>query len=251
LRVHIVKIGGSVISDKTRPFSIDYSTLEKVACALNRCIKKRCADALVIVHGGGGFGHYVVDEFGSVNSVEAFLRTVEVMRELNAKVVEVLRLKGVKALGIDTHAVAEFRGSSLRIDVDKVRTVIEMGLVPVLYGDAVVDIEEKSFKIASGDDICWELAYLLKAERLVFVTRVPGVFVGGRVAKVFSLSRDLRTLEDIGVGGHDVTGGMRAKLLKGVGKIKSIGAVYIVGFDPRIVEQALCLEPEVGTRVVE
>ena len=251
MRIHVVKIGGSVISDKSKPFSIDYAKLEAIAEAIGECIDGGCIDKLVLVHGGGGFGHYVVQEFGSVESSEAFLRVVEVMREMNSKVVEVLRLAGLKAFGIDTHAIAYMRRGKLFLDTATISAALRMGLIPVLYGDAVLDVVDEVFRIASGDELAWELAYAFRAERLVFVTRVPGVLRRGEVVRKFSLSRDLQSMDEVAVQGHDVTGGMRTKLVKGIGRIAGVGSVYIVGHNPRVIKQALCSEPEIGTQVVE
>ena len=252
MRIGVVKLGGSAISDKSRPFSIRWGMLEGLAKALKRALLRGCVNGIVVVHGGGSYGHYVVSEHGGLSTPEAFTQTVFFMRELNQRIVEVLTLAGLNAFGLDTHALASCSEQGIKVRIEVVKRGLEMGLTPVVYGDAVIcEGRDRWFTIASGDDLAWEIASLLRASRLVFVTSVPGVFVGGRVARSISLSRDIDRMDSISGSALDVTGGMRAKLVKGRGKVGLIGAVYVIGSEPSILCEALCTEPSVGTRVVE
>ncbi|MFW6045379.1 MAG: acetylglutamate kinase, partial [Natronomonas sp.] len=48
----VLKLGGSVITDKTEPETVDHSSLRTAAVAIGT------TDDLVVVHGGGSFGHH-------------------------------------------------------------------------------------------------------------------------------------------------------------------------------------------------
>ncbi len=246
----VVKLGGAAITNKDRPFSLDVAKLEALGKALFEAMCRKCIDSLVVVHGGGSYGHTVVHEHGGLRSLDAFIQTIQVMREMNQKVVEILMLCGLKAVGLDTHAIAMFINRRLMLNLDIVSEALRRGLVPVLYGDAVF-ANGNEFAVASGDDLAWEIACKLRARRLVFVTSVPGVYVRGRIVDTLSLSRDLASIDRLSESAIDVTGGMATKLAKGLGRVSSIGSVYVIGFDPRILLEALCSRPSIGTRVIE
>ena len=52
----LIKYGGSIITDKTKPLSIDYSIINK----LNHQIKEilQMGLSVIVGNGGGSFGHY-------------------------------------------------------------------------------------------------------------------------------------------------------------------------------------------------
>jgi len=233
----VIKVGGSVFTDKRRPFSIDTRSLEDVCRAIRRALDD-CVECVALVHGGGSFGHYVVSEHGGLATRDAFCQTVFFMRELNQVVVEMLNLYGVPAVGIDTHA---FVG---RLDDlgGVVEIYMERGIVPVLYGDAF--ISERGFEVVSGDLIAWRLAQALKVTKLVFVTGVGGILRDGRIVSRISIEDALRVVGK--ARGYDVTGGMAMKISLGIDAIREIGHVHIVGRE--CLYQALCEEePSCGT----
>ncbi|MEM2795196.1 MAG: hypothetical protein QXY49_05015, partial [Thermofilaceae archaeon] len=53
----IVKLGGSLITDKEKPFTLRKDALEEASIKLAEIAK---SIKLLIVHGGGSYGHYAV-----------------------------------------------------------------------------------------------------------------------------------------------------------------------------------------------
>ncbi|MFW6435247.1 MAG: acetylglutamate kinase, partial [Halovenus sp.] len=53
--VTVLKLGGSVITDKDRPETADRDALETAAAAIGEFLGGD--ERLVVVHGGGSFGH--------------------------------------------------------------------------------------------------------------------------------------------------------------------------------------------------
>ena len=49
----LIKLGGSIITNKKKPLSVRRKTIDKIASAL-----RKIDEPFVIVHGGGSFGHY-------------------------------------------------------------------------------------------------------------------------------------------------------------------------------------------------
>ena len=56
--VYIVKLGGSVITDKNQPFSIRKIIISNLLTQIKNSEKK-----IIIVHGGGSFGHPLAKEY--------------------------------------------------------------------------------------------------------------------------------------------------------------------------------------------
>ncbi len=220
MRPLIVKLGGSVITDKSRPFVVKRATLRRLAREL-AVVKK----PLIIVHGGGSFGHPVASKYGIADGYKnkrqlmGLSRTHRAMERLNASVIEALQEAGISAIAVQPSACAVVnRGQIQSMELLPIRKLLKLGLVPVLYGDAVPDLS-KGMSILSGDQIVAYLAQELKASRVVLGADVDGVYTANpKKNKSAKLVRritpaDVKLVASLGTGeGKDVTGGMENKV---------------------------------------
>ncbi len=251
--VIVIKIGGALITDKRKPFSLRHNVLQRLAKEIALAYKECCRE-MVVIHGGGSYGHFVVHEYGFNLEGEGFYMTVKYMRELNQIFVDYLHSAGIPAIPVDTHAIALRRGEHLYLFLDTVACMIRKGLIPVLYGDAIVG-EVNS--VLSGDEIAWFIARELGAERLVFATEVAGIFdrdpsaPGARLINELKLS-DVEKLSLGASKGIDVTGGMSTKLRLGlIYRSQRLRDVLVVGGElPGNVYRALCGLQVIGTKVI-
>ncbi len=253
----VLKIGGSVFSSKEKPFSLELRTLYNIAEEIAYALDRGCVENLVLVHGGGSYGHYIVAEHGASNSLDMAVQVAYYMRELNEIVVDALHRLGVPAVGIDTHALAYLERERLVVSIDPILAMLSHGAVPVLYGDIVLGIE--TMRIVSGDELAWILASSIVPSRILFATNVDGVFdrdPRNPNAKLLNLV-EVEKLDEVlrsvgGSSGIDVTGGMRTKLELAT-KYFVDGIREVVIFNGRrrgYVLQALCGIPERCTRLV-
>jgi isopentenyl phosphate kinase len=145
-------------------------------------------------------------------------RTKNDVLRLNMIVVEALMRKGIHAISISPSSC--FMCVNGRIDdsyLTPVYRMLELGFVPVLYGDVVFD-RKVGFCILSGDQIAVYLALKLGAERLILATDVDGLydcdpkkFKNARILNNITYSRlEGMTRHATEVG--DATGGMAGKL---------------------------------------
>ena len=134
-------------------------------------------------------------------------------------------------------------------------SALDLGLVPVVHGDVVLD-RERGSAILSTERVFLELARDRSAgdgepPRVFWLGKTDGVWDGdGRtIARV--APRDLDTLAPVigGSAGTDVTGGMRHRL-EGAFELLALGAESWIldGREERVVERVLAGE-ELGTRV--
>jgi len=210
--VDVLKLGGSVLTDKTEPETVDDERLAAAAAAI--------ADAdrdLVLVHGGGSFGHHhadrhgVTDETGTTDAA-AVTDIHGAMTELNGAVVEALQAAGVPAVPIrPLSAASRGAGGELRLATDPLGTLRAEGFTPVLHGD-VVGHAGAGATILSGDDLVVALAEAIAPDRVGLCTAVGGVLEGdGDV--VDRIERFADVAEALGgAEGTDVTGGMAGKV---------------------------------------
>jgi len=230
----VLKVGGSVITDKSRPFSIRMGVIDRVSREIAAVLSERRDLKLVLVHGGGSFGHFVASEFlrerGAIDAEGAYV-IASYMDELNRVFVGSLNAYGVPAVSISSRGLFYIDENGVITGyVKAISMLLNRGLVPVLYGD--VGVAGEGLGIISGDAISWFLAGTLGADRLLFATTVDGVYdrdpsePGARLLSVVRLS----SLSSIGMGGAhgmDVTGGMKAKLGMGIPYVRRIGEVIV------------------------
>lgn len=211
----ILKLGGSVVTDKSRPFSFR----EEVVRRLAEEIRDSDVEGLLIVHGGGAFGHPVASEYGIEDGLNepgqlmGVAKTRAAMAELNQRIVEVLVECGIPAVSIQTSAVFECRDKRIYSGrIEPVRDFLGIGAVPVLYGDVVVD-RSLGVCILSGDQIVAYLAERLKPEQVILATDVDGVLdKNGRVIERVNDANAPSAIEASFVPEGDVTGGMKGKI---------------------------------------
>lgn len=254
----ILKLGGSVITDKEKPLTIDAESVENTCEEIARAYREGVS-RLVIVHGGGSYGHYIVKKIlegrGYIDE-EGFSDITWWMGELNREIVARLRARGLPAVSIATHsAFYEEAEGVFRYLLEPISHMVGRGLIPVLYGDAVVS-RARGYVVLSGDKISWMLASSMGSRKVLFATNVDGIFdrdpsqPGASLLKEFRVSRDMAALEGSRAR-YDVTGGMRAKILEGVDALKrGVKGLVFNGRKRGYIYKALTGSEDIGTVIL-
>ncbi|ADB58610.1 isopentenyl phosphate kinase [Archaeoglobus profundus] len=205
----VVKIGGSAITDKKGFKIVKIDSIERVAKDIAEVRPRK----LILVHGVGSFGHPFVVKYRlkEEKNLEGVVRAHMSCKELNAMICEAMLMYGLKPFPVHPLLTFKLRGGKITFDIDIFEKALEEGFIPVTHGDMVYDVEDRFFKVLSGDDITLKLAKAFKAEKIGFATDVEGVYVDGKLADVVTW----KDLDKIGFSkGVDVTGGMRSKVEK-------------------------------------
>jgi isopentenyl phosphate kinase len=208
----ILKLGGSIITDKSADCAPDRDRLESIASA----IADAPSGGIIVIHGAGSCGHpeakrYHLDKGASAGNTEGIFVTHRAVSSLNDAVVTALREEGVPALGIHPlrTGVAD-NGRLVGFECRHLEKMLMLGMVPVIHGDVVMDLSRGAC-IVSGDQLVRYLAVALGISRVGLATDVPGVLDGGVV--VPKITRKTVPYLQIGSSSHtDVTGGMRGKI---------------------------------------
>jgi isopentenyl phosphate kinase len=208
----LLKIGGSVITDKSVQGRIRYDEIGRIS----KVIASRHDLALLLVHGAGSCGHPEASRFNLAGGVSeanraGIFETHLAVARLNAGFVGSLREAGAEAVGV--HLLSAGFADDGRLipgEFPQVGKMISLGIVPVLHGDVVMD-RTRGACIVSGDQLVNLLAEPLGMARIGVATDVPGVLCDGEVIPEIT-PESQKTLE-VGASGHtDVTGGMSGKV---------------------------------------
>jgi isopentenyl phosphate kinase len=257
--VIILKLGGSVITDKTSETpKVDFSNLNRLADE----IAEAKIDGLILIHGAGSYGHVIVKKTGisagikTKEQVLAFAETQRLQNELNSIVCKALIERGVPAIPCQasSHAIMN-KGRLVRMDTDTVSGFLDTGLVPVLYGVPAHDKDQKC-SILSGDQIAPYLALKLDVRKIIHGTNVDGVFTADPrkdpnaklIPEINSKNFDQVRQWLTGSTAIDVTGGMFGKVRECMDVAKSgIDSFLVNALKPDNVRKALSGERVIGT----
>ncbi|MGI6009390.1 MAG: isopentenyl phosphate kinase [Methanomethylophilus sp.] len=214
----LIKLGGSVITDKT-----SYRTFRKDAVARLAKEIKDSGQQVLIVHGAGSFGHVVSKEYSiqkgysRPEQVPAAARVICDCCELSSMVVEELLAAGIPAATIPvTAAFVADNGKLSGGNEEAVRRLVNLGIIPVMYGDVITD-RSMGFSIVSGDQIMEMLCRMYSPEKVVFVSDIDGLYETDPKkdpnAKLIPVVTK-ETLAHVRTGSSvdDVTGGVEAKM---------------------------------------
>lgn len=254
----VLKIGGSVITDKSSELVARTQAINRLSEEIEKTHLKR----LVIVHGGGSFGHPTAQKYGIKEGLReeaqkmGFAETHHVMTVLNGLVMDSLVWHNIPAISVAPSCCVTTENGRIKIfDEAILKTYLNMGFAPVLYGDATLD-DKLGFTVLSGDQLVSHLARKLGARRIVIGVDTDGLYdADPKVNKNAKLFTHL-SLEELGqiknkLGksvSTDVTGGMLGKISELVPAIEQKIQVIIVNASkPNRVYKALIGEKVEGT----
>ena len=254
----ILKLGGSVITIKNESFTLNKRAITR----LTKEIKRADVNSLVIVHGGGSFGHpvakqYKIDEgYKDSSQIIGFAKTHQAMTTLNKHVIDSLINQNIPAVEIQPSSIIITKSGRIHIMEERPLTkLLELGFTPVLYGDAVLD-SSIEFAILSGDQLVSQLAIRLNVDRIIIGVDVDGLYTTDPKTNpsaqliqhitLQQLKKLQNKIEKTNV--TDVTGGMLGKILELIPALEHGVNVRIVNaLKPDNVYRALEGEEVVGT----
>jgi len=224
--VVILKLGGSLLTDKNKPFSLRKEIIDSTISQIIKSKKK-----IVLIHGGGSFGHPIAKKYNISNGKNSSIgnqlyglaETHKVMNDLNTIIINKFLEKNVPAISFQPSSIfinALQEISKLNLDV--IEIALDLGILPVLYGDIMFDIRG-SFSILSGDRIILELCknfLKYKVSKVIFAIEKDGIFVkeSKNGTDVIKLAKELKSVELDNISlaqldeKVDVTGGIRGKI---------------------------------------
>lgn len=257
----IIKLGGSVITYKQS--LLLQSKNSDIPKARTKNIKRLAKEILslykkgykiILVHGGGSFGHNLAKKYNLSKGLKfeksliGLSKTVQSMNKLNYIIVDILEKTGLPTVSFPPHSfIIQNKGILEDFDTSTINKVVELGFIPVLYGDVVTD-EKLGCSIISGDTITTYLGKKLNAKKVIFLTDVDGIFdsnpkinPNAKLIQKITNKNINRVLESLTPHNlHDVTGEMRGKILSIYKNLnKNTSVVIANGLNPKTLLESL------------
>lgn len=257
-----LKLGGSLITDKTRPHTPRLGVLTRLAEEIARACRENPGLQIILGHGSGSFGHVPAKMHSTrlgVNTPQEWSGFVEVWREawqLNQLVMQALAGAGLPALAFaPLPSLLAEGGDVLAWNLEPIELALKAGLLPVIYGDVVFD-RRLGGTILSTENLFEHLATHLLPERILLAGLEAGVW-----ADFPTCSRRIERISPhnwheiqpalSGSSATDVTGGMLSKVetsLVLTQRIDGLEVRIFSGNDSGSVYQAL-MGSKVGTLI--
>jgi isopentenyl phosphate kinase len=219
----LLKLGGSLITDKSQPHSARLDVLDRLAKEIAAALSEKRELQIVLGHGSGSFGHFPAKKYKTrqgVNTAEEWDGFVEVWREaadLNHLVLEALANAKLPALAFPPSALVIARsGKVVSWNLDTLLQALDKQLLPVIYGDVVFD-SKLGGTILSTEDLFSHLVDHLQPTRLLLAGIEPGVWTDfpHNTSLLSEITPGSLSQVENGLCGSaatDVTGGMADKV---------------------------------------
>lgn len=256
----LVKLGGSLITDKLKPYTVRIDVLNRLA----KEIKNADNENIIVSHGQGSFGHQPAHKYqihrGIINekSYKGMSVVQDVAAQLNRIVVSSFLKSGVNAIGVQPSCSAICKnGRIFQWDLGAITQMLEKKQVPVPYGDIGFDLT-RGLCIISADEIVNYFSRKMNPSRVIMVGKLEGVFTSDpsrdKNAEIIPeiTTRNYHKIKACltGSDGIDVTGGMLNKVesMLELAK-KGIESEIISGEIPGNLLRSLKGEKAIGTIV--
>lgn len=221
-----VKLGGSLITEKNAPYTINYQAITRIVKELKEAIDNDHHLQLLIGHGGGSFPHPVAQAFKTAEgfiqdtSVRGFALCQNAASTLNRILVDLMVDYAINAVSIQPSACCVATDDKITdFFTTPIEASLEHGLIPVVFGDCVFDTV-KGCTIISTEQIFSYLSRTIRPSRVLIVGLVGGVYTSDpqkdeNAQFIPTIEVEKYTSIESYLGGSysvDVTGGMVTKV---------------------------------------
>jgi isopentenyl phosphate kinase len=235
----LLKFGGSVITFKEKPLSpnmVCINRLSRIIASIDKPV--------IIVHGGGSFGHYWSVKYEMHTKPARYdLKGVSVVHESMIALNELL-VKGLIESGAKPYSVMPsvfMHGlEPITKRIEELEAIAVGGALPVTFGD-IVHVAEQNYSILSGDALMTILAETLLPSKVIFLVNVDGLYGDvGTQNIIREINYETYKSATFSKTTLDVTGGMNRKIEEGL-KIAASGidVLLVNGLKPQRVLNAI------------
>jgi len=231
-----IKLGGSLITDKTRPYTPLLDVMDDLALQIATTLQAQPDMRLVIGHGAGSFGHVAASEYKTRDGYPRPSQLIHRERDndeehywkgfaevwyqassLNRYVMDALHKAGIRCIALPpSSSVIASDGKVAVWETTPISMALASGIVPVIFGDVAFD-EVRGGTILSTETL---FNYLVKAfdpERILLAGLEDAVWEDfpARTRKIEKITPESfeQIKQHVGKSAAaDVTGGMEAKV---------------------------------------
>ncbi|MBD3279263.1 MAG: hypothetical protein GF390_00965 [Candidatus Pacebacteria bacterium] len=261
--ITLIKLGGSIITNKDIPMSVRQGTLARLVREIARAYRQKPNELFIVGHGGGSFPHVPAVKYktmkGFVNgdSRIGMAITQDSAAQLNRLVTYQFIKEEIPAVSwAVSNSVVTNKRQADKFNLDVLEAYINQGLFPVTYGDVLVD-NGQGCTIWSTEEILAFLAAKFQKQhwpvkKIVHVTEVTGFLDEEKklVSKITNKNWPQLKNALVKTKGFDVTGGMLHKIEQSLDLAQQgVGSVILSGLKKDNLYHALVGKSWIGTEI--
>ncbi len=257
----LVKLGGSLITDKTATELPRQDEIKRLAREV-RLARQEGNLSAVVGHGGGSFPHRPAHKYGTAkgfhnaDSARGIAEVQHAASRLNRIVVRALIDAGEDAVSFSPSSfMVTEKGRPCKVFLEPMRIALSKSITPVPYGDVTFD-EAQGCAIVSTETVLEAIAKKFKAKRIVIAANEDGVWRDYPQNTELVEEISPRNFAEIrkclgGSAATDVTGGMLHKVESMLTLAKKTKAEVIIinGTVPGRLRDAMLGRKVIGTRI--
>ncbi len=222
-----LKLGGSLITQKDKPFTENKEIIKRIAREIHQARKEK-SFKLLIGNGGGSYPHVPAKKYKTVDgiinekSLKGIAEVQDAAARLNRIIVRALLDAGENAVSLQPSSVTLTKNSRvIEFYTKPLGLFLKRNMIPVVYGDVGLDLK-RGCSIISTEELFVFLAKKIKPKKIISVGIVDGVFTidplkgckGKLIPEITSKNYPQIKKMLAGGAGIDVTGGMLLKVEK-------------------------------------
>jgi len=258
--VIFIKLGGSLITDKSTPLTPNINNIHFLSEELERLFKNHPETQFILGHGSGSFGHHVANQYQTRKGVytdeqwKGFLEVWQAVRDLNNLVMHEFQKLKLPCIAIPPSVTFLAKnGRPQKFFFEVIDQAIKAKLIPVVFGDVILDSKING-TIFSTEDVFFHLAHRYKPGKILLAGITDGIFAdfpkNSHIIEKITPENFPELMKSIGKSRNtDVTGGMIDKVTIMVGLLKDLPDLQIAifsGSQPGILEKAMAHQ-KIGT----
>jgi isopentenyl phosphate kinase len=223
MKTVFLKLGGSLVTDKNKPFTAKLEIIRSIGQQLRIAIELLSDIQLVIGHGSGSFGHAAAKAAGYMEgdassfAPHGFQSIWHAAQRLNRIILDEFTQIGLPVISFPPSA--SIRSETKKIvswEITPILSALSHHLIPIIYGDTVFD-HNLGGVIYSTEELFLHLAEVLRPESILLAGKEPGVWADfpRKVKIIPELSKDNFSGFQPSINASqsvDVTGGMLKKV---------------------------------------
>jgi isopentenyl phosphate kinase len=213
----LIKLGGSIITNKDKPYTAKPEVIRRLAKEL-----KKSKNPLILAHGSGSFGHTSATKYGGKKGYKSKVGIAKVARdamEINRIVMDILVEEGLPAVSFRPMSMISAKAGQIEDSFFKsIELALSQELIPVVYGDVIWDKKWKS-TILSGETILNSIGIYMKnkgfkIDRIIQAGETNGVYDNKKTTIPVITNKTWSSFKEfvVGLKVKDVTGGMKHKV---------------------------------------
>ena len=228
MELTLIKLGGSLITDKSTPYRSRKRVVRRLVQEIKQAIEITPDLHLIIGNGSGSFAHTSANKYNTGSGYTSkegeygFCFVQNDAIKINRICVEIMLEQGLSCLGVSPNNIFICENNELKdFYIENIKVMLDRGIIPFVYGDTLLDTKKGSC-IYSCDKVISVLSKLLtksskyKIKRVISVGDFDGVLDKDKKLVKYidrNIYQDLIGSDAIkGSDKTDVTGGMKAKL---------------------------------------